>query len=141
MNSLRHIGIIVSDLDYAVSFWENVFGLEVVWDKIERGEYIDRLFEKEDFSIRTVKMSNGGSLMIELLSSDKVNLGSEPLPLDVGIRHIALTVDSVKRKLEQIESITGKKSPSSVFSPDGQYELAYVRGPEGIILEIVELIK
>ena len=141
MNSLRHIGIVVSDLDYAVSFWENVFGLEVVWDKIERGEYIDRLFEKEDFSIRTVKMSNGGSLMIELLSSDKVRLGSEPLPLDVGIRHIALTVDSVKRKLEQIESITGKKSPSSVFSPDGQYELAYVRGPEGVILEIVELRK
>jgi catechol 2,3-dioxygenase-like lactoylglutathione lyase family enzyme len=58
----------------------------------------------------------------------------------LGIRHIAFTVEDIEAVVAKL-----KKKGTEIFSEIQQYEesykLCYVRGPEGIILELAEEIK
>lgn len=58
----------------------------------------------------------------------------------LGIRHIAFTVEDIEAVVTKL-----KKKGMGIFSEIQQYEesykLCYVRGPEGIILELAEEIK
>ena len=58
----------------------------------------------------------------------------------LGIRHIAFTIEDIEAVVNNL-----KKKGTEIFSEIQQYEesykLCYVRGPEGIILELAEEIK
>jgi len=58
----------------------------------------------------------------------------------LGIRHIAFSVEDIEAVVAKL-----KKKGTQIFSEIQQYEesykLCYVRGPEGIILELAEEIK
>ena len=41
MISLRHVGLAVTDMDNALELYRDIFKLEVVWDQIESGKFID----------------------------------------------------------------------------------------------------
>ena len=80
--------------------------------------------------------------MIELVKfhspSDKNGI-QHPLSNTLGIRHIAFAV-------EDIESIVAKAQKKSaeligeIQNYKNMYKLCYIRGPEGIILELAEKI-
>ena len=58
----------------------------------------------------------------------------------LGIRHICFNVENIEGIIAKL-----KKSGTKIFSEIQQYEesykLCYVRGPEGIILELAEKIQ
>ena len=64
----------------------------------------------------------------------------KPLANTLGIRHIAFAVEDIEAVVAKL-----KKMGTEIFSEIKQYEesykLCYVRGPEGIILELTEEIK
>jgi catechol 2,3-dioxygenase-like lactoylglutathione lyase family enzyme len=64
----------------------------------------------------------------------------KPLANTPGIRHIAFIVDDIEAHVARLKK-QGVEVFSEVQAYEDSYKLCYVRGPEGIILELGEQIK
>ncbi len=58
----------------------------------------------------------------------------------LGIRHIALVVEDIDAVVARLQE-KGVEAFSPVQRYEDQYKLCYIRGPEGIILELAEELK
>ncbi|MEY2196410.1 VOC family protein, partial [Neobacillus sp. BF23-41] len=84
-----------------------------------------------------------GQAWIELVKfytpSDEKDI-QQPFTNMLGIRHICFAVEDIEAIVAKL-----KKKGTEIFSEIQQYEesykLCYVRGPEGIILELAEKIR
>lgn len=125
----RHVGIVVSDLNAALQFYVELLGLTVVKTAEESGESIDAMLGLEDVDVTTVKLVVPGGGMIELLSYGRPRgLWENRNINDVGISHIALTVDDVDaeyvRLLEadvgflSLPVVSGSAKVVIAFDPD-----------------------
>lgn len=124
VKGIRHTGIVVEDLGAALAFWTDM-GLSVAFITEEDSKFIDKLMRIKCSKLTTVKMQADDGTKIELLhfrSHSSPKDMTKP-PFAKGIRHLALTVDSV---------------PNGVLSPDGKVKVAYVNAHDGVILELVE---
>ena len=65
INSIRHVGIVVKDIDNAISFWEEIIGIKKFNDQVEKSPYIDELLGLQARNLRTVKFIDDKNLRIE----------------------------------------------------------------------------
>lgn len=63
-----------------------------------------------------------------------------PLANTLGIRHIAFAVEDIEALVTKLTKI-GAELIGEIQNYENAYKLCYVRGPEGIILELAEEIK
>ncbi|MCF1685856.1 VOC family protein [Tetragenococcus halophilus] len=139
---IDHVGIIVDDLSYVKNFFIE-FGLKELGETEVKGEWVEKIIGLDGVK-ETVAMlaTQEGETMIELVKfhspSDKSGV-QYPLSNTLGIRHIAFAV-------EDIESIVAKAQKKGaaligeIQNYKNMYKLCYIRGPEGIILELAEKI-
>ena len=57
-----------------------------------------------------------------------------------GLTHIALTVDNLDQLLVKLKQAGVSTPASPQHSPDGDVKVIYAKGPEGILLELVEVL-
>jgi len=142
VNRIDHVSINVNNLSEAKAFFLDI-GLEVKAEWELEGDQLDRIVGLKNVRTRCVGLGMpDGHTWLELVKyytpaddSDP----QQPSPNTLGIRHICFAVED----LEAIVSILKDKG-IEIFSGIEQYEdsyrLCYVRGPEGIILELAEKI-
>ena len=63
-----------------------------------------------------------------------------PLANTLGIRHIAFAVEDIEAVVAKMKK-KGAGLIGEIQNYEDAYKLCYVRGPEGIILELAERIK
>ena len=137
---IRHTGLVVADLDASLRFWCDVLGFNVVNLQEESGRHMDAMLGLRDVRVTTAKLAAPGGGMLELL-----RFHSHPdapdwrgHPYSTGFTHIALTVVNLEDTFRQL-STHGVIFPASPQrSPDGNVKVIYARGPEGVLLELVE---
>lgn len=140
INRIDHVSINVNDLSKAKAFFLDL-GLEVKAEWESEGEQLDKIVGLNDVKTACVGLgAPDGQAWIELVKfyspSDETSF-QQPTANTLGIRHICFAV-------EDIEAIAAKlkKKGTEIFSEIQQYgesyKLCYVRGPEGIILELAE---
>jgi catechol 2,3-dioxygenase-like lactoylglutathione lyase family enzyme len=141
---VRHVGIVVKDIEYFKNFFIDVFHLREVADQYETGEFIDNLLGMSQVNVRTIKLSDDANCMIELLhfqETDDYSIENVKNPNTRGITHIALTVTSVEKTLIALNKQGFLPLDSPGISVDGKVCAAYIRGPESILFEIVEELR
>ncbi|PEJ27073.1 glyoxalase [Peribacillus butanolivorans] len=140
---IDHVGVIVNDLSAAKEFFLD-FGLEVKGEWEMEGELMGYAVGLNDVKVACVGLGMpDGQTWIELIKfytpSDEKDI-QQSFANTLGIRHIAFTVEDIEAVVAKL-----KKKGAEIFSEIQQYEesykLCYVRGPEGIILELAEEIK
>jgi catechol 2,3-dioxygenase-like lactoylglutathione lyase family enzyme len=139
---IRHVGLVVADLSKAIDFWCGVMGFVVKTQMDESGDYIDSMMGLNDVLVTTVKLSAPDGNLIELLYFHSHPDKSEWLgrPYSTGFTHIALTVFNLDEEFKRLKQL-GVSFPSKPqFSPDGRVKVIYAKGPEGVLLELVEAI-
>jgi len=62
-------------------------------------------------------------------------------PYSTGFTHIALTVKDLDESLRRLEQFGVSIPAQPQLSPDGQVRVIYAAGPEGVLLELVEIVK
>ena len=139
---IRHIGVVVFDIEKTLGFYRDMLGFSIVRDTEEYGGYIDTLLGEKGASVRTVKLSSGSNTLIELLyfSSPSAEPGQQKV-CTAGFSHIALTVekiDAAYKKLQQ-KGIVFISAPQ--VSPDRRAKVVFCRDPEGNLVELVEGLK
>jgi catechol 2,3-dioxygenase-like lactoylglutathione lyase family enzyme len=143
ITAIRHTGLVVADLDRAVHFWCDVLGFRVLKRLLESGPHIDAMMGLADVRVTTVKMAAPDGNLIELL-----HFHSHPdrqkwsgTPYSTGFTHVALTVDDLDVACRQLAAAGVEFDAPPQYSPDGYAKVCYCRGPEAILLELVEVLK
>lgn len=142
MKEVRHVGIVVEDMEAMLGFYRDLLGMTVAVDFSEQGEFIDTVIGMRGIDLRMVKLTAEDGGMIELLqyrSLPDVGNGTEKL-YQRGLTHIAFTVDSVDAIYNDWRSRNVPFLSPPTRSPDGKARLAFCRDPEGNFLEIVEVL-
>lgn len=142
-NTARHVGVVVKDLEKSINFWTEVIGLRIHIDALEPSPYIDRLIGIASPKLRTVKLIDDNKFIIELLEYSSFEVSSEwsGSLASVGLTHIALTVDDLDRLTTKLK-IDGYEFISEIqYPPSGLVKVVFVKGPENLMLELVEELK
>jgi catechol 2,3-dioxygenase-like lactoylglutathione lyase family enzyme len=139
IHRIDHVGVIVNDLPAAKAFFLDL-GLEVQGE----GEWLDQIVGLN--GVKTAFVFLGmpdGQTNLELIKyykpSDEKDL-QQPLANTLGIRHIAFVVEAIEAVVAKLKE-QGKEVFGEIQNYENMYKLCYVRGPEGIILELAEQIK
>jgi catechol 2,3-dioxygenase-like lactoylglutathione lyase family enzyme len=139
---MDHVGIVVDDLVDAVAFFVEL-GLELQGEAPVEGEWVDRVVGLVGVRAQIVMLQTpDGHGRVELAkfhtpSSDD---GSQRAPANaLGIRHVTFAVDDIDAVLARLRA-RGAELFGELVRYQDSYRLCYVRGPEGIIVELAEPI-
>ena len=130
----------VTDLEKTRDFWINLLGFNLHIESKEESPYIDELLAIKDPSLTTVKLIDSKGFIIELLKFDNYqveNSWSGDLKT-TGLTHIALTVDNLDELVEILRKLDYQTLSEIKTSPNKKVKVVFVRGPEGIMLELVQ---
>jgi catechol 2,3-dioxygenase-like lactoylglutathione lyase family enzyme len=134
------VGIVVNDLEKNKDFWINTMGLKLHIEALEESPYIDELLDIKDPALKTVKFIDSKGFIIELLKFENYQVGnswSGDLKT-TGLTHIALTVDNLDELVKVLIKNDYQTLSDIKVSPNGKVKVVFVKGPEGLMLELVE---
>lgn len=145
ITSLRHVGLVVRDLDRSLKFYCDTLGLSIHKRYAEeQGEYIDRLVNIENVVLEWVKLKIPGGGLIELLQyhshpdPDVLKKPENFLSNRLGCSHIALTVSGISVLYKKLIRNGYKCNSEPLVSADEKVKILYCHDPDGIILEMIE---
>ena len=130
----------VNDLEKTRDFWINTLGFKLHVEAKEESPYIDELLAIKDPMLTTVKLIDSKGFIIELLKFENYkveNSWSGDLKA-TGLTHIALTVDNLDELVEILKKLEYQTLTEIKTSPNKKVKVVFVRGPEGIMLELVQ---
>jgi catechol 2,3-dioxygenase-like lactoylglutathione lyase family enzyme len=138
-NTTRHVGIVVKDLAKTTDFWINLIGFKLHIDAKEISPYIDELLGITNPELRTVKLIDQNGFIIELLefANYLAKDNWEGNLATTGLTHIALTVSDLESLVAKLKKNDYKFISEIKNSPNGAVKVVFVKGPEGLMLELV----
>jgi len=141
MLNIRHTGIVVSNIEKSIDFYENL-GFIIQKDMLESGDYIDNFSDLKDVQVRTVKMSLENGDMIELLwyKSHPEKPDMERKITQIGCSHFALTVSDLNRVYDRMREDGVVFNSAPQYSPDGYAKVTFCKDPDGSLIELVEVL-
>ncbi|MBO9521923.1 MAG: VOC family protein [Nocardioidaceae bacterium] len=135
-----HIGITVADLDAATAFFVNL-GLEVEGTGFVEGEFVETVCAIPGARCRIAMLRAPGSpVRLELSSFDfpEHTPGSpDALATEVGLRNVSFEVDDLQATVDALAA-DGYGLVGGIGEYEGSVRMAYVRGPEGIVVSLFE---
>ena len=143
MKNIRHIGIVVTDMERSLEFYHDLMGLKPVIDFTEKGKFIDTISKGEGINLRMVKLVAEDGGMIELLhyiTHPQPDRGDNKL-WETGPTHVAFTVEDVDKTYKEWSAKGVKCNSAPVVSPDGKAKLFFCQDPNGTYLEIVQMLE
>ena len=137
-----HVGITVADLDRVTAFFVGL-GFEVEGRMTLEGEFLDTVCGIPDSrtEIAMLRPPDGGTRLelSSFLRPDHEPGSPAAMANELGLRNVAFEVDDLRTILDQLAA-----DGYGVIGGVGEYEhvwrMAYVRGPEGIIVSLAERI-
>ena len=139
---MDHVGIVVEDLEAAAEFFVEL-GLERQGSGEVEGDAVDRIVGLDGVRSELVMLqTRDGQRLLELVKfhSPPCPNGNSHIPANApGIRHLAFVVEDVDALVTRLRQ-RGTELVGELVSYGNSYRLCYVRGPEGIIVELAEPI-
>jgi catechol 2,3-dioxygenase-like lactoylglutathione lyase family enzyme len=142
MKAIRHSGIVVSDLDASLKFYRDLLGFKATKTLQEKGPYLNNILVLKEAAVTTVKMAADDGNQIELLFFGPDTKPAPNKKLDeVGLTHLAFTVSDLDSLYSRLvaEGVVFNSAPQ--LSPDGYAKVAFCQDPDGVFLELVEVVR
>lgn len=135
-----HVGITVADLDSALAFFLSL-GLELEGRTFVEGEFIDTVIGMTGARTEIVMLRTPeGGTAVELSSFVRpASLpGSPAAPAnELGLRSVAFEVEDLQAAVDRVAE-DGYGLVGGIGEYEGVWRMAYVRGPEGIIVALAQ---
>lgn len=139
---LDHVGITVADLDLVTDFFV-MLGLEVEGRTFVEGEFLDTVcgIPNSRTEIVMLRLPPDGA-RIELarfVRPDSVPGSPGAMANQLGLRNVAFEVDDLQTLVDEVAT-AGYGLVGGIGEYEGAWRMAYVRGPEGVIVSLAERI-
>ena len=139
---MDHVGIVVDDLAAATEFFVEL-GLELQGEGAVEGRWVDRIVGLEgvrtDFAMMQTPDGNGRLELVKFHSPSHQGDNRHAPANAPGIRHITFAVDDLDAVVARLQA-RGAELVGEVERYKNIFRLCYIRGPEGIIIELAETI-
>ena len=137
-----HIGITVADLDRVTAFFV-ALGFEVEGRTVVEGAFIDTVIAIPGSRTEIVMLrppAGGTALELSCFAQPDPLPGSPDAPAnELGLRSLAFEVEDLQAAVDQAAS-DGYGLVGGIGEYEGAWRMAYVRGPEGILVALAEQI-
>ncbi|UYY80587.1 VOC family protein [Arthrobacter sp. YA7-1] len=135
-----HVGVTVRDLNKVTAFFVGL-GLEVEGRTFVEGDFIDTVTAIPDSrtEIAMLRTSDGGT-GVELSSfvrPDPQPGSPAAMANELGLRSLSFEVDDLQARVDRLAA-EGYGLVGGIGQYEGAWRMAYVRGPEGIIVSLAE---
>lgn len=123
----EHVGMTVSDMDRALDFYCGLLGLRLALRATSAGGEMAFL--------------DAGGGMLEIAAPARDVERSRDVPSsEAGLRHITLAYDDVDHMIELLEAagVQIEERPRNAYNIQMIRRVAFVRDPDGILVELVE---
>jgi catechol 2,3-dioxygenase-like lactoylglutathione lyase family enzyme len=139
---MDHVGVVVDDLAAATAFFVEL-GLELQGEGSVDGSWVDRVVGLDGVraEIAMLQTPDGdGRVELARFLAPPGPGGDRNAPANTpGIRHLAFVIDDIDAVVAGLRA-RGAELVGEVERYRDIYRLCYVRGPEGIIVELAERI-
>ncbi|MDO9353540.1 MAG: VOC family protein [Solirubrobacteraceae bacterium] len=139
---MDHVGIVVSDLDAATAFFVEL-GFEEQGSGRVGGDLVARIVGlpgvQSDFAMLKTPDGLHGIELIRFVSPSVLDGASQAPANSLGLRHVCFEVDDIHDVVGRLEQHGGELI-GEIVDYEGFYLLCYLRGPEGIIVELAQAV-
>ena len=140
--NIRHVGIVVSNLENSIAFYRDLLGFEIISNTLEPSLFIDKLLGISNSKLTTVKMKLPEGQVLELLhfqSHQDPDIRIKDL-VSVGITHFALTVKNIELLYTKLINHGVEFIHPPEKSPDGKAIVTFCADPVGNYIELVQIL-
>ncbi len=139
MTTLRHVGLIVKNMDNSYRLYRDILGFIPKVDHKEQGSFYEHLTGIKSGIARTSKCYSNDGTCIELIEyiSHKPEVRSKGL-LTEGFNHIALNVDDIESLCESLKDIGLKLINEPKLSEEKNAKVAFCYDFEENLIELVQ---
>ncbi len=137
-----HVGVTVADLDTVTAFFVGL-GLEVEGRALLEGEFVDTVIGIPGSRSRIVMLrppEGGTGLELSSFVQPEHQPGSPTaMANELGLRNLSFEVDDLQATVDRLAA-DGYDLVGGIGQYENIWRMAYVRGPEGIIVSLAERI-
>jgi catechol 2,3-dioxygenase-like lactoylglutathione lyase family enzyme len=136
-----HVGITVADLDSVTAFFVGL-GLEVEGTGSVEGEFVETVCGIPGAHCQIVMLKSPGGVRLELASfvkPDHVPGSPAAMANELGLRNVSFEVGDLQAAVDAVAA-EGYGLVGGIGEYEGSVRMAYVRGPEGIVVSLFEQI-
>jgi len=138
-----HVGITVADLDAVTAFFV-ALGLEVEGRTFVEGEFLDTVCGIPGSRTEIVMLGPpDGGTRLELSSfvrPDSTPGSPAAMANELGLRNVAFEVDDLQAAVDWAAA-EGYGLVGGIGEHEGTWRMAYVRGPEGIVVALAQRLR
>jgi catechol 2,3-dioxygenase-like lactoylglutathione lyase family enzyme len=142
IKNFDHVGITVADLDAATAFFVGL-GLEVEGRTFVEGEFLDTVSGIPDSRTEVVMLRPpGGGTRLELarfLRPDHLPGSPVAMANELGLRNVCFEITDLQETVDRLAA-DGYGLVGGIGRHEDSWLMAYVRGPEGIVVSLAERI-
>jgi catechol 2,3-dioxygenase-like lactoylglutathione lyase family enzyme len=140
---MDNVGIVVDDLDAAVSFFTEL-GMELLGEAEIEGSWADRTVGldgiRSDIAMMRTPDGHGKLELAKYHAPAAIAAQPQsPPPNTLGLHRVMFTVDDIDDVVARLRT-HGAELLGDVAQYEDSYRLCYLRGPEGIIVALAEEI-
>ena len=135
-----HVGITVADLDAATAFFVGL-GLEIEGTGSVEGEFVETVcgIPGARCDITMLRPPDGGSRLelASFVTPDHAPGSPGAMANELGLRNVSFEVDDLEAAVAAVAA-DGYGLVAGIGEYEGSVRMAYVRGPDGIIVSLFE---
>ena len=134
-----HTGITVADLDSATAFFVGL-GLEVEGTGSVQGEFVETVCGIPGAHCQIAMLKSPDGFRLELASfvtPDQTPGSPDAMANEVGLRNVSFEVGDLQAAVDAVTA-AGYGLVGGIGEHEGSVRMAYVRGPEGIVVSLFE---
>lgn len=126
----------------SLPFYQNLLGLQVWWDQIEDGPVVEAITGVPGVRLHTVKLKapEGGSVELLQYLNTPSPVPPQTTSNTVGCNHVAMQVGNLDELYREAVAAGIVFNCPPAMTPGGKAKVTYCRDPEGVILELVEIL-
>ena len=141
IKDVRHVGIMVSDMEKSLKFYRDLLGLKVKSLVDEEGEFLDNMLAHENVKNKVAKLvTEQGNTLVELIDSRSYGNKKDRDFFTIGASHFAFTVDDLEKTYDYLVKNGVKFTAPPQQTPDGFAKVTFCEDPDGTPIELVEVI-
>lgn len=142
MVSLRHVGVVITDVEKSLQFYRDILGFKVHKMADESGEFLDSFLGIRGTKVKTIKMADVNNNILELLHfeshPEKSDDNKAKSLTEIGCSHFALNVKQIDSLYNTLTKQGIEFNHAPQVSPNGKVKVAFCRDPDGTFIEMVE---
>jgi catechol 2,3-dioxygenase-like lactoylglutathione lyase family enzyme len=143
LKNFDHVGFAVTDMERSLTFYRDLLGLEIVWERIFEEEYVRQLVGYPTLRLRTVFLRLPGTeTCLELLEYQQVPRQHVDMHrANPGNAHLCIGVEDLDLVYEKLKAVGVDFVTPPVVSTAGNFKgskTIYLHDPDGISMQLME---